>query len=599
MSIHLTVPPKRELKPRIVVFGIGGAGGNAVNNMVSAGLEGVDFVVANTDAQALAASQADRRIQMGSKLTEGLGAGSNPEVGRQAAEESMAEIVDMLQGSHMAFVTAGMGGGTGTGAAPVIACAARELGVLTVGVVTKPFDFEGTRRMRSANEGINELAKEVDTLIIIPNQNLFRIANAQTTFAEAFAMADEVLHSGVSGITDLMIKPGLINLDFADVKTIMDEMGKAMMGTGEAEGDNRAIEAAEAAIANPLLDDVSMSGANGLLINISGGEDLTLYEVDEAANRIKDEVDENANIIIGSTFDDNLKGMVRVSVVATGIEAGAKSKLRPVTRGEVINMDQPTQDNLSAEASEIESEGASSELPAFMQADSTPPIVEDALEIAEPAPVAEAPQAIEEPNEGGMPGFLREPKLAPRREVSKRSRSFLDRVLGTNRQPPEEKSYLAPDPIEDQEPTGIGERAEPSLEPRLEEMAEIGSHDIDDAPAPDMRPAAILDIPEEIPAESEPLVAAAPTHSEPTLDLDAPSAPAASAPAPAAKAEMLSAPTPQVSVNSVTPAPALPSAPAPAIAEQATVVQTQMQTAPSMSASYEAEQLDIPAFLRR
>ena len=599
MSIHLTVPPKRELKPRIVVFGIGGAGGNAVNNMVSAGLEGVDFVVANTDAQALAASQADRRIQMGSKLTEGLGAGSNPEVGRQAAEESMAEIVDMLQGSHMAFVTAGMGGGTGTGAAPVIARAARELDVLTVGVVTKPFDFEGTRRMRSANEGINELAKEVDTLIIIPNQNLFRIANAQTTFAEAFAMADEVLHSGVSGITDLMIKPGLINLDFADVKTIMDEMGKAMMGTGEAEGDNRAIEAAEAAIANPLLDDVSMSGANGLLINISGGEDLTLYEVDEAANRIKDEVDENANIIIGSTFDDNLKGMVRVSVVATGIEAGAKSKLRPVTRGEVINMDQPTQDNLSAEASEIESEGASSELPAFMQADSTPPIVEDALEIAEPAPVAEAPQAIEEPNEGGMPGFLREPKLAPRREVSKRSRSFLDRVLGTNRQPPEEKSYLAPDPIEDQEPTGIGERAEPSLEPRLEEMAEIGSHDIDDAPAPDMRPAAILDIPEEIPAESEPLVAAAPTHSEPTLDLDAPSAPAASAPAPAAKAEMLSAPTPQVSVNSVTPAPALPSAPAPAIAEQATVVQTQMQTAPSMSASYEAEQLDIPAFLRR
>ena len=601
MSIHLTVPPKRELKPRIVVFGIGGAGGNAVNNMVSAGLEGVDFVVANTDAQALAASQADRRIQMGSKLTEGLGAGSNPEVGRQAAEESMAEIVDMLQGSHMAFVTAGMGGGTGTGAAPVIARAARELGVLTVGVVTKPFDFEGTRRMRSANEGINELAKEVDTLIIIPNQNLFRIANAQTTFAEAFAMADEVLHSGVSGITDLMIKPGLINLDFADVKTIMDEMGKAMMGTGEAEGDNRAIEAAEAAIANPLLDDVSMSGANGLLINISGGEDLTLYEVDEAANRIKDEVDENANIIIGSTFDDNLKGMVRVSVVATGIEAGAKSKLRPVTRGEVINMDQQMQDYPFAEASETEAEGVTSELPAFMKADATPPPVEDAAEIAGPAPIAEAPQAIEEPNEGGMPGFLREPKLAPRREVSKRSRSFLDRVLGTNRQPPEEKSHLAPDPTEDEEPMGMGERAERSLEPRFEETAEIASRDIDDALAPDVRSAAILDKPEEKPAEQAPLVAAAPMQNESTLDLDAPAAPAASAPAPAEKAETPSAPAPQVSLNSAAhaPAQAAPSAPAPAIAEQAPVAQTQMQTAPSMSASYEAEQLDIPAFLRR
>jgi len=464
MSIHLTVPPKRELKPRIVVFGIGGAGGNAVNNMVSAGLEGVDFVVATTDAQALAASQADRRIQMGSKLTEGLGAGSNPEVGRQAAEESMAEIVDMLQGSHMAFVTAGMGGGTGTGAAPVIARAARELGVLTVGVVTKPFDFEGTRRMRSANEGINELAKEVDTLIIIPNQNLFRIANAQTTFAEAFAMADEVLHSGVSGITDLMIKPGLINLDFADVKTIMDEMGKAMMGTGEAEGDNRAIEAAEAAIANPLLDDVSMSGANGLLINISGGEDMTLYEVDEAANRIKDEVDENANIIIGSTFDDNLKGMVRVSVVATGIEAGAKSKLRPVTRGEVINMGQQMQDYTSTETPETGGEGASSELPSFMQADAAPPAVEDVAEITEPEPAAEAPDIAEEADEGELPGFLREPKLAPRREVSKRSRSFLDRVLGTNRQPPKEESHLATDPIEEAEPLEDNERVEPRLE---------------------------------------------------------------------------------------------------------------------------------------
>lgn len=328
MSIQLTVPPKRELKPRIVVFGVGGAGGNAVNNMVAAGLEGVDFVVANTDAQALSASSADRRIQIGGKLTEGLGAGSDPEVGRQAAEETLAEITETLQGSHMAFITAGMGGGTGTGAAPIIARAAREQGILTVGVVTKPFDFEGGRRMRSAIAGIEELAQEVDTLIIIPNQNLFRIANAQTTFAEAFAMADEVLHSGVSGITDLMIKPGLINLDFADVRTVMNEMGKAMMGTGEATGDNRAIEAAEAAIANPLLDDVSMQGANGVLINISGGDDMTLYELDEAATRIKDEVAADANIIIGSTFDASLKGTIRVSVVATGIESEAK--LRPV-----------------------------------------------------------------------------------------------------------------------------------------------------------------------------------------------------------------------------------------------------------------------------
>lgn len=580
MSIHLTVPPKRELKPRIVVFGIGGAGGNAVNNMVTAGLEGVDFVVANTDAQSLSASQADRRIQMGSKLTEGLGAGSNPEIGRQAAEESMAEIVDMLQGSHMAFVTAGMGGGTGTGAAPVIARAARELGVLTVGVVTKPFDFEGTRRMRSANEGINELAKEVDTLIIIPNQNLFRIANAQTTFAEAFAMADEVLHSGVSGITDLMIKPGLINLDFADVKTIMDEMGKAMMGTGEAEGDNRAIEAAEAAIANPLLDDVSMSGANGLLINISGGEDMTLYEVDEAANRIKDEVDENANIIIGSTFDDNLKGMVRVSVVATGIEAGAKSKLRPVTRGEVINMGPQMQDHPPAEPPVAEA--ATGELPAFMQNDATPPTVEEVVEIEEPETVAEAPEIADEPDDGELPGFLREPKLAPRREVSKRSRSFLDRVLGTNRRAPKEKGNLAGDPIEDLETPNMQER----VEPRVQETGEMVAVEIDDALASDLRPAAILDVPEAAPDTPAPLVAEAAKPIEPTLDLDEPAAPA-----PAVQAEIPVAPTPEISVNTVTPAPA--------VVEQAPVVQTQMQTAPSMSTSYEAEQLDIPAFLRR
>ncbi|GGE39841.1 hypothetical protein GCM10011367_12910 [Marinicauda pacifica] len=320
MSLNLSAPEPTELKPRILVFGVGGAGGNAVNNMIDANLEGVDFVVANTDAQALSRSRTDRRIQMGGQITEGLGAGARPEVGEQSAEDSIGDILEHLSGAHMVFITAGMGGGTGTGGAPVIARAAREQGILTVGVVTKPFHFEGTRRMRLAEAGIERLQQHVDTLIIIPNQNLFRIATEKTTFAEAFSMADQVLHSGVRGITDLMVMPGLINLDFADVRTVMNEMGKAMMGTGEASGEKRAIEAAHAAIANPLLDDVSMKGAKGVLINITGGMDMTLYEVDEAANEIRDEVDPDANIIVGSTFDESLEGTIRVSVVATGID---------------------------------------------------------------------------------------------------------------------------------------------------------------------------------------------------------------------------------------------------------------------------------------
>jgi len=320
MTINLKMPDIRELKPRITVFGVGGAGGNAVNNMIEAGLVGVDFVVANTDAQALTLSKAERIIQMGVQVTEGLGAGSQPEVGRAAAEEVIDEIRDHLSGAHMAFITAGMGGGTGTGSAPVVARAAREAGILTVGVVTKPFHFEGQRRMKTAEAGIEELQKAVDTLIVIPNQNLFRVANERTTFADAFAMADQVLYSGVACITDLMVKEGLINLDFADVRAIMREMGKAMMGTGEASGDKRAVQAAEAAIANPLLDDVSMKGARGLLISITGGNDLTLYEVDEAATRIREEVDSEANIILGATFDESLEGIIRVSVVATGID---------------------------------------------------------------------------------------------------------------------------------------------------------------------------------------------------------------------------------------------------------------------------------------
>ncbi|MGA1802633.1 cell division protein FtsZ [Rhizobium sp. HT1-10] len=320
MTIKLQKPDITELKPRITVFGVGGGGGNAVNNMITAGLQGVDFVVANTDAQALTMTKAERIIQLGVNVTEGLGAGSQPEVGRAAAEECIDEIVDHLQGTHMCFVTAGMGGGTGTGAAPVVAQAARNKGILTVGVVTKPFHFEGGRRMRLAEMGIQELQKSVDTLIVIPNQNLFRIANDKTTFADAFAMADQVLYSGVACITDLMVKEGLINLDFADVRSVMREMGRAMMGTGEASGNGRAMQAAEAAIANPLLDETSMKGAQGLLISITGGRDLTLFEVDEAATRIREEVDPDANIILGATFDESLEGIIRVSVVATGID---------------------------------------------------------------------------------------------------------------------------------------------------------------------------------------------------------------------------------------------------------------------------------------
>jgi len=323
MTLNLMMPDSQpDLKPRITVFGVGGAGGNAVNNMIDQQLDGCEFVVANTDAQALAQSRATSKIQMGARVTEGLGAGARPAVGASAAEESIEDIVDHLAGAHMAFITAGMGGGTGTGAAPIIAQAARELGVLTVGVVTKPFQFEGTKRMRQADEGIEALQKVVDTLIIIPNQNLFRLANEKTTFTEAFAMADDVLYQGVKGVTDLMVRPGLINLDFADVRAVMNEMGKAMMGTGEAEGDSRALQAAEKAIANPLLDEISLKGARGVLINVTGGYDLTLFELDEAANRIREEVDPEANIIVGSTLDPDMEGKMRVSVVATGIDVG-------------------------------------------------------------------------------------------------------------------------------------------------------------------------------------------------------------------------------------------------------------------------------------
>ena len=340
MTINISIPDVGpNLHPQITVLGIGGSGGNAVNNMMNSNLEGVEFLIANTDAQALQISNCKKKIQLGIKSTRGLGAGMRPDVGRKAAEEAIDGVSEMLEGSHMLFIAAGMGGGTGTGASPIIAKLAREQGILTVGVVTKPFHFEGTQRMKLAEKGLEELQQYVDTLLVIPNQNLFRIANEKTTFADAFKMADDVLYAGVRGVTDLMVQPGLINLDFSDVKTVMSEMGKAMMGTGEASGEGRSVAAAEAAIANPLIDDVSLKGAKGLIINITGGKDITLYEVDEAANRIKQEVDESANIIYGTTCDDRLEGVVRVSIVATGIDLNSAVSPKPLDTSSSLLID--------------------------------------------------------------------------------------------------------------------------------------------------------------------------------------------------------------------------------------------------------------------
>lgn len=393
MSINLSLPKSVDIKPRIVVIGVGGAGGNAVNNMIDSGLEGVEFIVANTDAQALAFSKASRRIQMGTGITRGLGAGMKPEIGEQAAEDALPELLEQLEGAHMLFVAAGMGGGTGTGAAPVIANAAREKGILTVAIVTKPFQFEGSRRMSIAEEGIDRLSAAVDTLIVIPNQNLFRIATEQTTMTDAFALADEVLNSGVRGITDLMVVPGLINLDFNDVRTIMDEMGTAMMGTGEATGERRAVEAAESAVSNPLLDDVSLKGARGVLINITGGQDLTLYEVDEAAELIRSQVDADANIIVGSALDPDLDGIVRVSVVATGV--GTESSVSPVVQSSLntnISRLRESASNLRVTKEPVvyidEDDIPSLE---SIEADIEPSYVRQAQPIPEPAPVVATP----------------------------------------------------------------------------------------------------------------------------------------------------------------------------------------------------------------
>ena len=438
MTINLSMPrTEPDLKPRITVVGVGGAGGNAVNNMIKCDLEGVEFIVSNTDAQALANSAAERTIQLGRNITQGLGAGSRPDVGRAAAEEAIDEINEQLQGCNMVFITAGMGGGTGTGAAPVIARAAREQGILTVGVVTKPFQFEGLSRMRISEAGLDELQQYVDTLIIIPNQNLFRVANEKTTFAEAFKMADDVLYSGVRGVTDLMVMPGLINLDFADIRQVMCEMGKAMMGTGEAEGEKRALDSAEAAISNPLLEDVSMAGAHGVLINITGSLDMTLFEVDEAANRIRDEVDPNANIIFGSTFDETLEGRMRISVIATGIDAEAMAAVLPPKRLSLVS------DNNGAggDAAPAGADGAPAAFTAPATGEESPLSIPDTVpaEASAASPQESADTGVEAPADDEA----KQPSLSEQWEESTPA-SLAKSGLGE----PADEPFMPPPPVE-------------------------------------------------------------------------------------------------------------------------------------------------------
>ncbi|KAF0173439.1 MAG: cell division protein FtsZ [Rhodobacteraceae bacterium] len=493
MALNLIMTSQREeLKPRITVFGVGGAGGNAVNNMIDKNLEGVEFVVANTDAQALQQSRAVSKIQMGLKVTEGLGAGARPTVGAAAAEETIEEIVDHLAGAHMCFITAGMGGGTGTGAAPIIAQAARELGVLTVGVVTKPFQFEGNKRMKQAEEGITALQKVVDTLIIIPNQNLFRLANERTTFTDAFAMADDVLYQGVKGVTDLMVRPGLINLDFADVRAVMDEMGKAMMGTGEATGDNRAVEAAEKAIANPLLDEISLHGAKGVLINITGGYDLTLFELDEAANIIREKVDPDANIIVGSTLDTSMEGTLRVSVVATGIDVGQSRAEQPATRRSMAEPLKPAPEpkltvspvaTPVAAAPQAPAKDLFQTQPAYQQPTYQQPEAELAMDDDLPPPVYRpAPQQPQMQQAPVQQGFAQQPRaqaplsldadagsfVAPRpRAAGTPSPEALARLQAAVSKSPAQQAAAARQPVQQQPQRAAAPAAKPAERPRF------------------------------------------------------------------------------------------------------------------------------------
>ncbi|MGE0253266.1 MAG: cell division protein FtsZ [Alphaproteobacteria bacterium] len=558
MTLTLSTPSvDHELKPRIVVVGVGGAGSNAVNNMIAENLEGVEFVVANTDAQALALARAERRIQLGVTITHGLGAGARPDIGRAAAEEALDDIVDHLQGAHMAFIAAGMGGGTGTGAAPVVARVAREQGILTVGVVTKPFSFEGNHRMRMAEEGIAELQNFVDTLIVIPNQNLFRICNEKTTFAQAFQMADNVLHQGVRGVTDLMVMPGLINLDFADIRTVMGEMGKAMMGTGEAGGERRALEAAEAAIANPLLDEVSMQGARGVLINVTGGPDMTLYEVDEAANRIRQEVDPEAHIIFGATFDEKLEGIMRVSIVATGIEAAAQSNPRPAIS--LVHNADGERARRTAEARPAGSPAPRGGIPATMGA--------NAMAIAQPvpayAPVASAATA-----------------MAPMAETA----------------PVEMPEAVEPEPVAEAAPEPVAEQPAPAAMPTAAEAPFI-------APPPVM-PAREPAMPRRTgnPFEEAALVNAAPRPERKrgrSLFQRATAAVSGfvgddAAPRPAAKAE----PTVRRAAPPLPVPPAAPAAPQAEPVAQRELANLDRPRTPSTGAA-DDDQLEIPAFLRR
>ncbi len=596
MTLNLSLPQDPfDIRPKITVVGVGGAGGNAVNNMIRSKLEGVDFLIANTDAQALQGSMCERRIQLGSTVTKGLGAGARPDVGRMAAEEAVRDIAEQLAGSNMVFITAGMGGGTGTGAAPVVAQIAREQGILTVGVVTKPFHFEGSHRMKMAELGITELQQFVDTLIIIPNQNLFRIANEKTTFADAFKMADEVLYSGVRGVTDLMVMPGLINLDFADIRAVMSEMGKAMMGTGEASGDNRAVAAAEAAISNPLLDEISMKGARGVLINITGGMDMTLFEVDEAANRIRDEVDPDANIIFGSTFDQSLDGKVRISVVATGIEAQAQVQGRPgygnlslVARG----VQQPAADTGDRAAASYSQGnfggGQTAPATATMSAPQMRPIatggamagmVQAAARFANPTA-----QAAAQPTAHMMPQTIGNTALQaqPTRQVLVDEMAALDRLVSRQVERVErqidDRPFVAPPAAEP------AQRVQPAIaEPVVQQ-----------------------------PVMREPTLSA-PTMQAPSMQMPSPHAPAQQPPALTVDAphERRRAPSLFEKVTSKLtggqpqqrPAAPAPQASVPAqrkVEPQALQPQLQLDPADRMSISRaEEDMLDIPAFLRR
>ena len=557
-----------ELKPKITVVGVGGAGGNAVNNMIASKLEGVEFIVANTDAQAISQSRTERRVQLGTVVTQGLGAGSRPDIGRAAAEESLEEIIGQIAGANMVFITAGMGGGTGSGAAPVIARAARDQGILTVGVVTKPFHFEGAHRMRTAEGAIEELSQYVDTLIIIPNQNLFRVATERTTFADAFKMADDVLYSGVRGVTDLMIMPGLINLDFADIRTVMSEMGKAMMGTGEADGDKRAIAAAEAAISNPLLDDTSMTGAKGVLINITGGMDMTLFEVDEAANRIRDEVDPDANIIFGSTFDEKLNGKMRVSVVATGIESEAAAQPKPTVISLAAAQPAPAQLRTAPQPAFRPTVVTSQAAPALAVAE---PVVARA-----PAAVASAAAAIATARpmqvERAIDEMLEQPEAAPAPRAEARvAEPAIERPESRVAQPEFRMEHPEPRMAEPRIERPAPRMAEPRME-RPEPAMTRTVRDPELSPRPDMASLqrAVADI-----ADSQPMS----------------QAPQVRQPEPEPRRGLFDLLRRQP--RQAAPEPAQPAAPAPQPS------QPRMAPRGEPTVSRSAEDLDIPAFLRR